>query len=255
MYTQQGGEGPDLLVLLHGMGATGAVWSPLIAEAGARWHGRWLALDLPGHGHSAPQASYAVGQLAASVAQAVLPHADPAGRLIVLGHSLGGVVGLALATGWFGLQPHRVFGAGIKVAWSEEELQRMQALAAQAPRRFASEDEAWARYLKVSGLAGLAGAGSPVAARGIVHEADGWRLAMDPGANPVGKPPLAELAGLARCPVQLGRGGSDALVTLAQVRSIDPAARDIGPHGHNVIVEAPAQVWDWMAASGEPGLR
>jgi pimeloyl-ACP methyl ester carboxylesterase len=255
MHTQQGGQGPDLLVLLHGMGATGAVWSPFVAEAGARWHGRWLAVDLPGHGHAARQASYAIGQLAASVAHAVLPHADPTGRLIVLGHSLGGVVGLALATGWFGVLPHRVFGAGIKVAWSDEELQRMATLAVQPAKRFATEGEAWERYLKVSGLAGLAAAGSPVAARGIVQDADGWRLAMDPGANAVGKPPLAELAGLARCPVQLGRGGSDALVTLAQTRTLDPAARDIGPHGHNVMVEAPGLLWDWMAASGEPGLR
>jgi hypothetical protein len=29
MYLEQGGEGPDLLLMLHGMGATGAVWSPL----------------------------------------------------------------------------------------------------------------------------------------------------------------------------------------------------------------------------------
>jgi len=125
MYLEQGGEGPDLLLMLHGMGATGAVWSPLCAEAGNRWAGRWIALDLPGHGQSDRQDAYAIGQTAAAVARAVLPQVDPAGRLVVLGHSLGGVIGLALATGWFGVTPQHVFGAGIKIAWSDDELRRM----------------------------------------------------------------------------------------------------------------------------------
>ncbi len=249
---EQGGEGPDLLLMLHGMGATGAVWSPLSADmltgAGTRWQGRWLAPDLPGHGRSAAQASYAIGQHAASVARAVLPHMQPGGRLVVLGHSLGGVIALALASGWFGLMPHRVFAAGIKIAWSDEEVRRMDALALQPAKLFASEEEARERYLKVSGLAAVAGAPASVAARGITYGDGGWRLAMDPGANAVGKPPLSELMSLARCPVHLARGGSDAMVTLEQTRSLDADARDLGAHGHNVMVEAPARVWDWMAS-------
>lgn len=250
MYMEQGGEGPDLLLMLHGMGATGAVWSPMCADAGTRWNGRWVVLDLPGHGQSDRQDSYAIGQYAASVGRAVLPHIHPEGRLVVLGHSLGGVIGLALATGWFGVTPHRVFAAGIKVAWTDEELRRMEVLASQPAKRFPTEEEAWDRYLKVAGLAGAANAAAPVAARGIIaaHGADGWRLAMDPRANAVGKPPLTELAALARCPIHLARGRDDALVTLAQTRSIDPDARDLGAHGHNVMVEAPGQVWDWVAS-------
>ncbi|WP_432726456.1 alpha/beta fold hydrolase [Variovorax sp. W6] len=248
MYSEQGGEGPDLLLLLHGMGATGAVWSPLCADAGTRWKGRWLALDLPGHGSSGKQDSYAIGQHAASVARAVLPQLQPEGRLVVLGHSLGGVIGLALATGWFGVLPHRVFAAGIKIAWSDEEVRRMEALALQPAKLFANEEEARERYLKVSGLAAIADAPPAVAARGIAQGSDGWRLAMDPRANAVGKPPLSELMTLARCPVHLARGGNDAMVTLEQTRSLDADARDLGPHGHNVMVEAPSQVWDWMAS-------
>uniref|UniRef100_C5D0W2 AB hydrolase-1 domain-containing protein n=1 Tax=Variovorax paradoxus (strain S110) TaxID=543728 RepID=C5D0W2_VARPS len=250
MYIEQGGEGPDLLLMLHGMGATGAVWSPMCAEAGARWSGRWLAPDLPGHGRSARQDSYAIGQCAASVARAALPHIRPEGRLVVLGHSLGGVIALALATGWFGVMPHRVFAAGIKLAWSDDELRRMEALALQPTKKFSTEEEAWDRYLKVCGLAGIADAAAAVAARGIARDNDGWRLAMDPRAHAVGKPPVPELAALARCPVHLARGQHDALVTTAQTREIDPDARELGPHGHNVMVEAPAQVWDWVASLG-----
>ncbi len=248
LYAAHGGEGADLLLMLHGMGATGAVWSPMCAGAGARWKGRWLVLDLPGHGQSDRLGSYAIGHHAAAVARAALPHIHPTGRLVVLGHSLGGVIGLALASGWFGVTPHRVLAAGIKIAWSDEELHRMETLASQPAKRFGAEEEAWDRYLKVSGLAGIADAASPAVARGVARDADGWRLAMDPRANGVGKPPLAELMNLARCPVHLGRGGHDALVTLAQTRSLDGEARDLGPYGHSVMVEAPDAVWDWMAA-------
>ena len=248
MYTEHGGEGRDLLLMLHGMGATGAVWSPLCAGAGARWAGRWIALDLPGHGQSDTQDAYAIGQTTATVARATLPHVDAAGRLVVLGHSLGGVIGLALATGWFGVTPHRVFGAGIKAAWNDDDLRRMESLASQPARSFSTEEEAWERYLKISGLAGIADAASPVVARGIRRGAEGWRLAMDPRANTVGKPPLSELVALARCPVHLGRGRDDALVTMEQTRALDPDASDLGPHGHNVMVEAPARVWDWVAS-------
>ncbi|MNV08675.1 Alpha/beta hydrolase family protein [compost metagenome] len=182
------------------------------------------------------------------MARAVLPHLQPEGRLVVLGHSLGGVIGLALATGWFGVVPHAVFAAGIKVAWSDEEVRRMETLATQPAKRFATEEEARDRYLKVSGLAAIADATAPVVARGVTQEDEGWRLAMDPRANAVGKPPLSELVGLARCPIHLGQGRHDALVTLEQTRSLDPDARDLGPHGHNVMVEAPGAVWDWMAS-------
>lgn len=247
MYDEEGGSGRDLLVMLHGLGATGAVWSPLCANAASRWGGRWLVLDLPGHGHSERQRSYALGQCAAAVARAVLPRLDPAGRLVVLGHSFGGVIGLALATGWFGVMPDRVFAAGIKVAWTDEEVRRLDAVAAQPARLFESEAQACDRYLKVSGLATVAGPESSTIARGIAREGQAWRLAMDPAANAVGKPPLRELIGLARCPVHLAVGQKDPMVTLDETRSLDPAATDLGPHGHNVMVEAPDAVWRWIS--------
>ena len=87
-----GGEGPPLL-LVHGYG--GAAWnfSELAPLLGGR---RLLIPDLPGHGASsalpaaAPLAAYADVVAALCEAEGV-EEAD------VLGHSLGGVVGLRLA--------------------------------------------------------------------------------------------------------------------------------------------------------------
>lgn len=254
LFSQNGGRGPELLVLLHGLGATGAVWQPFLASVERRWAGRWLTLDLPGHGASASQASYDINAIAASIARAIAPHAQSGHRLVVLGHSLGGGIGLALASGESGVQPSLVLGVGIKVVWSEEDLQRLSAIAAQPRRRFPTQAEACERYLKVSGLAGLIDASSPVLARGVMQDrstagaAEGWCLAMDPGANAVGRPPFAQLVAAARCPVHLARGDEDPLVTLDQLRSLDPTAVDLPAKGHNVMVQAPDVLWEWLAA-------
>ena len=117
LRVHEGGSGEPLLVLLHGLGATCDVWDgwwPLLAR---RWPGRWLAPDLPGHGGSRPLTGYTFDNLAAAVAGIVEPDA----RTVVLGHSLGGVVGLALASGRFAVPVQAVIGLGIKVVWTDED--------------------------------------------------------------------------------------------------------------------------------------
>ncbi|HEX6870904.1 MAG TPA: alpha/beta fold hydrolase, partial [Micromonosporaceae bacterium] len=93
MRVRQGGTGERVLLLVHGLGATADVWSGWSAALARHWPGRWLAPDLPGHGGSAPLSEYSFESFAASVAT-LLADDD---RVTVLGHSLGGVVGLALA--------------------------------------------------------------------------------------------------------------------------------------------------------------
>jgi len=83
----EGGEGPPLL-LLHGFG--GAAWN--FAELVPLLRGRRLIVpDLPGHGASTPLPAVSLAAFADVVAELV------AGPVDVLGHSMGGVVGLRLA--------------------------------------------------------------------------------------------------------------------------------------------------------------
>jgi pimeloyl-ACP methyl ester carboxylesterase len=235
LRVQQGGSGEPLLLLLHGLGATGDVWEgwwPLLA---GRWPGRWLAPDLPGHGGSRPLSSYTFESLAAAVADI----AGAGARTIVLGHSLGGVVGLALASGEFPVPVQAVIGLGIKVAWTGEELDRAQAAAQRSPAWFASRDEAATRYLRISGLAGLLAAADPAVDAGLRERHGQWRLAMDPGTFAVGAPDMAQLLARSQAPVTLARGEHDAMSTDAQLTRLGVPTVTLPGLGHNAHVESP----------------
>ena len=229
-----GAAGPVLL-LLHGLGATGDVWDrwrPLLAE---RWPGRWIAPDLPGHGGSAPLPRYSFGSLATAVAELL----DPADRIVVLGHSLGGVVGLTLGSGWFGVPVQAVVGLGIKVSWTQAELAKAVELAARPPALLPDRDAAIQRHLRVSGLAGLLPAGDPGLAAGLRAEGDRWRLALDPAALGVGAPDMPGLLAAARCQVVLVRGEQDPMVSADQLEALHPSAVSLAGLGHNAHVEDP----------------
>jgi pimeloyl-ACP methyl ester carboxylesterase len=231
-----GGHGPHTLLLLHGLGATADVWHPLLDGLG--WNGRWLAPDLPGHGGSAPLSCYSVGAMAARVAELL----DPDDDVVVLGHSFGGVVGLALASGWFAVAVRRVVTLGIKVAWTDDEQARMATDAKRPVRHFDDEADARALHVRLAGLQGITPPDAPEAAPGVVHETEGWRLALDPGAFAVGVPDMVGLLAVAKCPVLMARGETDPLVSAEQIRALGVEPVVLAGRGHSAHVEDPAAV-------------
>lgn len=86
------GQAPPLL-LIHGSGATGATWAPMIPALAGHHH--VIRVDLPGHGQSPPAPSYEVPAQARRLA-AVL---DGLGlrRVTAAGHSSGGYLATSLA--------------------------------------------------------------------------------------------------------------------------------------------------------------
>jgi pimeloyl-ACP methyl ester carboxylesterase len=237
LRVQEGGSGEPVLVLLHGLGATGDVWAgwwPLLAR---RWPGRWLAPDLPGHGGSPPLSAYTFDGLAGAVADVL----DADARAVVLGHSLGGVVGLALASDSFAVPVEAVIGLGIKVVWSDAELERARSLADRPPAWFTSRDEAAARYLRVSGLTGLLPADDAAVDAGL-HAQDGrWRLALDPAAFAVGAPDMGRLLARSRAQATLARGEHDPMNTDEQLARLGAPTVTLAGLGHNAHVENPEQ--------------
>ena len=238
VWLDSSGSGSRTVLLLHGLGATAAVWSGMRGLLRARADLRCVAVDLPGHGRSAWQRRYSVGSLAAEVA-AVTEASAP---LYVIGHSLGAYVALALASGWFGVKVDAVVGIGPKIAWAEAELQSARELARRPLKPYASEEEAWGRYRRVAGLGADIAPGLQALGGGIVAEAGGWRLAQDPRTFAVAGAPFATLAASASARVRLARGERDSMVALEELRHFDARARELAGLGHNAHVEAPHAV-------------
>lgn len=236
LHVERGGRGGTTVLLLHGLGATAAVWRG-VAERLEAAGLAWLAPDLPGHGASARREAYSVGQLAADVA----PLVAGTPRVIAAGHSLGAYVALALASGWFGVELAAVLGIGPKIAWSAQDLAATRDLAARPVRVFATADEAVARYRKVSGLDERS-APSALIARGVARNGDGFALAADPRTMLVAGAPFATLAASARCRVVLARGEHDPMVTMEELRAHRDEAVELAARGHNSHAEDPDAV-------------
>jgi len=225
-----------IVVLLHGVGATGAAWHGVAAEL-SRQAVEVLTPDLPGHGEAPAVAAYSVGALAAAVAAAL-----PAGRpWCVAGHSLGGYVALALASGWFGSAPLAAASLGAKLTFTESDRARAAEMAARPARWFATRDEAVERYRRVVGLPASLVANEAFLERGVRSGPDGYRLAHDPAVFAIVVPPFSVLLAAAVCPVLVVRGDHDSIVTRTECEELRAPFEELTGLGHNPHVEAPVR--------------
>lgn len=84
---------PPLLVALHFLGGSAREWAGVAAHLDGRVH--CLSLDLPGFGDAADVTGYGVAEMADFVIGR--RRADPPGRWMLAGHSMGAKVALAVA--------------------------------------------------------------------------------------------------------------------------------------------------------------
>ncbi|WP_350280549.1 alpha/beta hydrolase [Kribbella sp. HUAS MG21] len=218
------------LVLLHGLGANARVWDT--------WPDAHHAPDLPGHGSASPLPSYDFAAMAEAVAADLAVRRD----VVVLGHSLGGVLALELASGRYDVTVSRVVALGVKVTWTADDLGRAKALAGKPVAWFDTCDEAAARFLKVSGLLGLVDPAGAVVDHGIVEQDGRWRLAMDPGTFGVGAPDMPALIAASQAEVVLARGERDPMNSDAELHALHDQVVTLPGLGHNAQVEDPAAV-------------
>ena len=258
LWRERRGSGAPVLLFLHGLGATGEVWRGAFELAGG-WPGARVLVDLPGHGRSARLDDYSYE--AHALALRGLLGASP-GPVVVAGHSMGGLVGILLSAERFGLEVAAVLGLGIKVRWSDEDVEGMRRRAGQPVRWFDTREEAAARYLRsvgldaVAGPAGLeavTGPAGPIVSSGIAEVDGRWRLAFDPAANGVGQPDMARSLAEARAPVTLARGSGDQMVGAADLAALPCEVRELPGLGHNAHVEDPAAVWGLVASVAAAG--
>lgn len=81
------GDGARHIGLVHGLGADGTTWEPLVERLLAAGDFRITTIDLRGHGRSDRASSYALDDLAGDVVETLPAHLHG-----VIGHSLGGAV-------------------------------------------------------------------------------------------------------------------------------------------------------------------
>lgn len=244
LWVAEGGAGEGLVVLLHGLGATAAVWHGVARELEGRGR-RWLAPDLRGHGRSPSAGPFGYGMHAADIA-ALLAGQDMA-RVTVLGHSFGGVVGAVLGSGLFGPLPARVVALGVKTDWTAAETEGARTLAARPAKLFPGRAEAMARYLKLSGLDGLVPPDAPETEGGILPQGDGWALAMDARVFGAVGPSVPDLLAAARAPLHLAAGAADPMASPDTMRRLDPGAVLLAGLPHNAHVADPRAVADLIA--------
>ena len=224
------------LVLIHGLGATSGVWADLEAEL--QWPGRVVKPDLPGHGRSPWTGDYTVGAMAGVLSG----HFDRGEPILIVGHSLGGGIGICLASGLFRPRVRAVIGLGIKVAWTEDDVALMAGVAARGVRYFDSRAEAVARFLRQAGLDGVAGPDHPAVESAVLEGDGGWRVSQDPLTFAQTPLDMAGLMQAARVPVTLGAGQHDTMVSQSDLASFTDEPRIASGRGHNVQVEDPAWV-------------
>ncbi|MFC3898220.1 alpha/beta fold hydrolase [Lentzea rhizosphaerae] len=228
LHVERGGNGP-LLVLLHGLGATGEVWNDVVED----WHGSWLVPDLPGHGRSGRLDRYTFGSIAAAVADVI-----PREPVAVIGHSLGGVVALTLASGWFGADVTTCVGVGIKVRWTDEELEKAASLANKPAKVFETKEEAEERANKMAGVK---------LAHGVSEVDGGWSPALDMRAFGVGRPDMPGLIMASKAQITLAAGENDPMSPREHLEELVPEPVILPGAGHNVHVESPSSVTGLLA--------
>lgn len=245
LWVEEGGSGSPTLLLMHGMGGTGALWNGLRPCLEKEWPGRWLIPDFRGHGRSDHARVYGTALHAADMALLLAGEE----RIILAGHSMGGQVGMVLASGWFGFLPEAVVTVGTKVDWTEEQLSRILKLVDTPVRWFDTRAEALERFVLVNGLKGLVDPSSDVAASGIVEDRGRFRLAADNRAAMVARASTREVHRVAHAPIVLAAGEHDNMVSHAEQQTLDPAAVMLPGLGHNAHVENPGAFWDLLRKS------
>jgi pimeloyl-ACP methyl ester carboxylesterase len=126
-----------------------------------------------------------------------------------------------------------VVGLGIKVCWSQDELDRARGAARRLSAGVGRLPSAHLGPGRGHGHERPGGGSRPAEQHGR------WRLAMDPGAFAVGAPDMTRLLAGSQAPVLLARGEHDAMNTSEQLARLGVPVVTLPGLGHNAHVESP----------------
>jgi pimeloyl-ACP methyl ester carboxylesterase len=239
-YRAWGDPADRTIVLVHGGAAHSRWWDhigPLLASA---W--RVVAVDLSGHGDSGRRDSYSLDTWAREVL-AVVADAGTAASSVVIGHSMGGLVTLRLAT----LAGSRIAGAvaidsPVRDMAPEDRAAR-QRRAFGPLRVYPTRQAAVARFRPIPDQPTLAYIAEHVAATSIRPAEGGWTWKFDPRVF-VRDHLTPELLTRLDCRVALFRA-EHGLVTPQQGEAIYDRLGRVAPvieipvAGHHIMLDQP----------------
>lgn len=268
LHVQEFGDAtsPTTVVLVHGWTLSSDLWSGQVARLAD--HARVVAYDHRGHGRSDRSADqiYSIDQLGADLAT-VIDHVAPTGRLVLVGHSMGGMTVMHLAARRPELFQDRVKGV-VLVSTSLGDLANLNL---GLPRPFGL----FLRRFGKGGLRTLARLEDSVSITGPVAPelwlaARKWNFGPNPAARHVDdmmrvmrRTPLSVISGfygalldhdgsaglpaLRNVPVTIVVGDLDQLTPLAHARRLskelpDASLKIVSGASHMIILENPEDV-------------
>ena len=230
------------MLLLHGLGGNGRIWDhvkTLIAD-------EVIAPDLAGHGAAPWLPAYDFERYAQDLLERYGAQlAD--GPLRILGHSLGGAVGIVLTSLASELDVRGIATVGVKTHWPEQDVKGMHRVADKGVGWFDSFEAAAERFIKVSGLAGLVTASDPVVLHGVVADGERWRFAADPETFRSSPKLLRDYLGSVHCPVVMAAGAQDAMASPESLAHLGLPVVALDGVGHNAHVQGPEAVVELLA--------
>ncbi len=251
----RGGQGAPVL-LLHGLGGSAANWTGAVRSLVERHH--VLAVDLPGHGGSAPLRRGATLRDFAGAVASVLDHLG-VGPVLVAGHSFGGQVGMSLALyrpevvrGLLLLAPGGVSTATPAARRAVGLLTRaLPAGLAQPAARRIGRHARGRRVMLGSWLVSDAASFSQPAVRALLRD-----LPEHSGVHVAGQAMTRDDArteiGAVACPAMVVWGARDPRLPLADgieiARRLGAPLRVVADCGHLVPLERPEAVVDALAS-------
>jgi pimeloyl-ACP methyl ester carboxylesterase len=239
-YTERGERRADRpsVVFIHGAGAGSGIWSMTISRTARSVHA--IAIDLPGHGPSAPGdlASLSLERYCEAVGE--LCGALCLGPAVLVGHSMGALVALEAALAW----PDRV---------------RSLILVAAAPRipvdpqllsLLSDEPDRAAIWLAEHSLSPRA---QPVIRRGFLAASVGRAVTPSEVARAdfeiVRATDLHSRLAQIACPIVWLDGADDAMVPLACREGRPGSVVTVPDAGHLLPIEAPAAIAEAVASA------
>lgn len=215
-----GNPGQPRVVLLHALGCHKGWWDAVGPVLGRRYH--VLTPDLRGHGESDRAEDYRFAAYAADVEQLV----GAGGPYALVGHSMGGYIGLVVASRGVA-RPAALIVADMKTSSTPQELADLQVASQRPGRTYPSLDEAADRFrLSPPEHAVPVDRLRAMARSSYQQKPDGtWAERLDRRAlaiEPVEPLPLAKQVG---CPVLFVRGEKSVVMPAEQAQALAEAAK------------------------------